>query len=175
MCMLCCIPFSFFFAGPFCLKWSWTTYTGVNTLSDFFHGLTLHQTWQIVWMSFQQRIWNRYTEKVPIGLFQSKGDRDIPRYLLSLKTRFDFLNQVNRARGSNFRAAQNLVSEHFNKRFQLPIHCLYKRFQILGTFDVECPLFYNAWVLLFNQKKGKRYFALETDIRWCISPIFPVC
>ncbi len=61
-----------------------------------------------------QRIWNRYTEKMPIDLFESKWDRNIPR--------------------SNFRATQNLVSEHFHKRFQLPIHCLYKRFQILRVW-----------------------------------------
>ena len=36
-----------------------------------------------------QRIWNRYTEKVPIDLLESKWDRNIPRYLLSLTTRFD--------------------------------------------------------------------------------------
>ena len=54
------------------------------------------------------RIWNRYTEKVSMDLFELKWDRNIPSYLLSLNTR------------SNFTAAQNLVNEHFNKRFQLP-------------------------------------------------------
>ncbi len=38
---------------------------------------------------FFVRIWNRYNEKVPIDLFDSKWDRNIPRYLLSLNTRFD--------------------------------------------------------------------------------------
>ncbi len=39
-----------------------------------------------------KKIWNRYTEKVPIDFFESKWDRNImniPRYLLSLNTRFD--------------------------------------------------------------------------------------
>ena len=59
-------------------------------------------------------------------LFRRPGSFQL-RFYVDRKVRISgsgFLNQVNQARGCNFRAAQNLVSEHSDKRFQLPIHCL---------------------------------------------------
>ena len=58
----------------FLIWWPWPLTFNLNILP-----LDLHT----------KRIWNRYTEKVPMDLFESKWDGNIPRYLLSLNTRFD--------------------------------------------------------------------------------------